>query len=204
MKPVVSEMTRPMPSRAGSRFELEQLLTKEWLVTNGVGGYASGTICGVSTRRYHGLLVAALPEPLGRMVMLNHLHEQVVLPNGKVVNFGGEEKAGGYLAIYGADHLVQFRLDTGLPVWKYNVDGYVIEKRVYLAHHQNTVYIDYRLLEGDGEVRLRLLPSFNFRPHEAPVNQTLESPYTLKAIENAIELYSANEAIPPLRMMLYG
>lgn len=201
---MVGEIIKPMPSRAGSRFELDQLLTKEWLVTNGVGGYAAGNICGVSTRRYHGLLVAALPEPLGRMVMLNHLHEQVVLPNGNVVNFGGEERAGGYLAIYGADRLVQFRVDSGLPVWIYDVDGYVIEKRVYLAHHQNTVYIDYRLLQGEGEVRLRLLPSFNFRPHEAPVNQPLASPYTLKAIENALELYSASEAVPPLRMALYG
>ena len=45
----------------------------EWLVTNGLGGYASGTVAGVVTRRYHGILVAALPAPLGRMVMLNHL-----------------------------------------------------------------------------------------------------------------------------------
>lgn len=199
-----AELVRPMPSRSGSGFELEELLTKEWLVTNGLGGYAAGTICGVSTRRYHGLLIAALPEPLGRMVMLNHLHEQVMLPNGKTVNFGGEEKAGGYLQIYGAEHLIEFQLDSGLPVWRYEMDSNIIEKRVYLAHHQNTVYISYRLLEGTGSLRLRLQPSFNFRPHEAPVCQDLASPYTLKAIENVLELNSANEMIPPVRMMMQG
>jgi glycogen debranching enzyme len=55
--------------------EHESLLSREWLVTNGLGGYASGTIAGVTTRRYHGLLIAAMPAPLGRMMMFNHLSE---------------------------------------------------------------------------------------------------------------------------------
>ena len=66
----------------------EPLLTREWLLTNGLGGYASGTVAGVATRRYHGLLIAALPEPHGRTVMLNHLAEQVRLPDGSLVRFG--------------------------------------------------------------------------------------------------------------------
>jgi predicted glycogen debranching enzyme len=201
---VVAEFIKAMPSRRGSNFEREQLLTKEWLVTNGLGGYAAGTICGVSTRRYHGLLIAALPEPLGRMVMLNHLQEQVQLPNGMTITFGGEERAGGVLAIYGAEHFSEFLLESGLPVWRYELDGYVLEKRVYLGHQQNTVFINYRLIQGEGELRLKIEPSFNFRPHEAPVNQTLAAPYALKAIENAIELYCANELIPPVRLITHG
>jgi glycogen debranching enzyme len=67
----------------------EPLLTREWLVTNGLGGYASGTVAGAVTRRHHGLLVAALPAPLGRTVMLNHLLEEVRLPDGRHVLLGG-------------------------------------------------------------------------------------------------------------------
>jgi glycogen debranching enzyme len=126
--------------------ELESLLTREWLVTNGLGGYASGTLAGVATRRYHGLLIAALSGPLGRVVMLNHLFEQVRLPDGTTIHLGGEERAPGVLELPGAGFLTEFRLELGLPVWRYDVHGYVIEKRVLLPHMQNTVHITYRLL----------------------------------------------------------
>src|SRR5438874_7697270 len=102
----------------------DALLTHEWLVTNGLGGYASGTIAGVASRRYHSLLIAALPAPLGRQVMLNHLSEMIRLPDGTTVLFGGEERAGGVLELYGADHLTEFRLEQGLPVWRYQVGDY--------------------------------------------------------------------------------
>src|SRR5688500_4570324 len=67
----MDELVRHMPW-ARSEAEREALLTREWLVTNGLGGYASGTVSGVSTRRYHGLLIAALPAPFGRMMTLTH------------------------------------------------------------------------------------------------------------------------------------
>ena len=66
------------------------LLTREWLVTNGLGGYASGTVCGVPTRRFHGLLVASLPAPFGRTMMLNDVAEEVYLPDGTCHRLGGE------------------------------------------------------------------------------------------------------------------
>src|SRR5438067_11369925 len=67
---------------------------REWIVTNGLGGYASGTVCGVATRRYHGLLIAALSAPLGRTLMLNQLHEWVVDADGKSVALEIEALAG--------------------------------------------------------------------------------------------------------------
>src|SRR2546421_11711640 len=97
----------------------EPLLTREWLVTNGLGGYASGTIAGVPTRRYHGLLIAALPAPLGRMVMLRHLREQLRFPEGTVVQIGGEERDENDLEMPAANYLIEFRLENGLPVWRY-------------------------------------------------------------------------------------
>src|SRR5580765_5569243 len=66
-------------------------LRREWLATNGLGGYASGTISGSVSWRYHGLLIAALPAPFGRMVMLNHLAEFLRLPDGTIIEFGGRE-----------------------------------------------------------------------------------------------------------------
>src|SRR3954471_18572750 len=74
--------------------DARQLLRREWLVTNGLGGYASGTISGSVTWRYHGLLIAALPEPFGRMVMLNHLGEQLVLPGDQRTGLGGNDESG--------------------------------------------------------------------------------------------------------------
>ena len=68
-------------------------LNGEWLVTNGLGGYASGTLSGVITRRYHGYLVAALPAPFGRILMLNDLVERIELPDGRSVQLAGEERA---------------------------------------------------------------------------------------------------------------
>src|SRR5690606_35037365 len=106
----------------------EPLLTREWLVTNGLGGYASGTVAGAVTRRYHGLLVAALPTPLGRTVMLNHLLEELRLPGGRRVALGGTESTDG-VDLPGAPFFSDFHLDDGLPVWRYSVDGYLVEKR---------------------------------------------------------------------------
>src|SRR5438067_6425364 len=110
----------------------EVLLSHEWLVSNGLGGYASGTLAGVASRRYHSLLIAALPAPLGRYVMLNHVSEWLRLPGGQQIEFGGEERAGGALTIHGASVLKEFRLDHGLPVWRFESDGLVWEKRIVM------------------------------------------------------------------------
>src|SRR5437870_3090306 len=90
-----------------------ELLKPEWLVTNGLGGYASGTIAGPLTRRHHGLLVAALPTPVGRMVLLGHLWERARLPDRRVVVLTDEARVGA-LDLAGAPSLNEFRLEDGL------------------------------------------------------------------------------------------
>jgi predicted glycogen debranching enzyme len=182
----------------------ERLVSSEWLVTNGLGGYASGTVGGVASRRYHGLLIAALPSPLGRWVMLNHLTELVRLPGGSTAFLGGSERAGGELDLPGASYLTEFRLHMGLPVWTYVIDGTVIEKQVLLPHGQNTVHIRYRLLKGDGRVRLKLRPSLHFRPHEGAVGETPARPCTVSVHHHRYELLSDNSALPPLRLYLHN
>jgi predicted glycogen debranching enzyme len=181
----------------------EPMPRREWLVTNGLGGYSAGTVSGVVTRRYHGLLVAALPAPIGRMVMLNHLLERVRLPDRRVLWLGDEDEVAGPNAADTCEHLVEFRLELGLPVWRYELGGVTIDKRIVMPHGQNTVHVTYRLVDGDGSVRLTLRPSVQFRRYEDPVNAGADRRYSLSAVENRYELLSDDD-LPPLRLMLRG
>jgi predicted glycogen debranching enzyme len=168
-----------------------------------LGGYASGTVAGVITRGFHGYLISALPSPFGRVVMLNDLVEQIVLPDDRVFHLGGEERVGEPLRVHGADYLVEFRLDAGLPVWLYEVEDYKLEKRLLMPHGQNTTFVRYLLLEGPGTVKLHLRPSINMRLQEAPVSTPLTSNYTLTVAENYYEVSNSTE-LPPLRLMMTG
>ena len=195
----MSEVVRRIAWPPAGSSDPESLVTREWLVTNGLGGYASGTVPGVMTRRYHGLLIAALPAPLGRVVMLSHVAEQITLPGGRTVEIGGRERAGD---AHGTGYLVEFRLEAGLPVWRYDVEGLVIEKRLFLPHMQNTVHLSYELLSGAEHVELRLRPSVNFRAQESPVSEPLGWPYEFKAVAGHFELSLTGSRLPPLRIQL--
>jgi predicted glycogen debranching enzyme len=186
----------------GAQMSREVLLQREWIVTNGLGGYASGTISGAITRRYHGLLIAALAAPLGRVVMWSHVSEFLRFGSKDVISLGGEERAGGQLDLHGADFLREFRLEDGLPVWTYRVRDLVLEKRVILPHLQNTVHLSYRLLAGSTRPRLELRPAFHFRHHENPVNKGPAGPYKLTSVGERYEISAARGGLPPLRMKL--
>src|SRR5437868_12036164 len=147
----------------------EPLLSREWLVTNGFGGYAAGTLGGVITRGFHGYLIAALPAPLGRMMMLNDLLEAADMEDGSSVNLGGREQQGETVLRARSDILEEFRLEMGLPVWKFTIGKAQLEKRVVMPHRQNSVHIVYRL-SGAAKIRLILRPLLNFRRHNEPVN----------------------------------
>src|SRR5688572_9953932 len=106
--PVDPGLVRSVDWSALAPRDAEHLLTREWLVTNGLGGYASGTVAGVLTRRYHGLLVAALPAPVGRILMLSRVWERVRLPDRKVIVISDEDQVGTSLALNGARYLTEF------------------------------------------------------------------------------------------------
>ena len=150
----------------------------EWLVTNGLGGYGSGTVSGDITRRYHGLLVAALPNPLGRTVMLNALSDSLR-----------------------PESLRNFRLVGGIPVWRYAVEGGVIEKRITMPRRQNTIVVQYRLIEGD-DIRLELTPAVHFRNYEAAVSSPMEGEYRFAAEGRGHRIES--EGYPPLHFFVEG
>ena len=176
---------------------------REWLVTNGLGGYASGTVSGIITRRFHGLLIAALAAPRGRTMMLNYLAEQLVFPDGAVVHLGAQERpAGPESAQPRQARLAEFRVEWGLPVWRYECAGATVEKRLLMPHRQNTAHVTYRLLAGDA-VRIELQPWINFRAHEGPLHQPLSGPYALLAVGDRYEV-STSDGLPPLRLQLRG
>ncbi|MBA3830804.1 MAG: glycogen debranching enzyme family protein [Chthoniobacterales bacterium] len=194
---------RIMPWDAqGSSHEI--LLSREWLVTNGLGGYASGTVSGAITRRYHGLLIAALPAPFGRMVMWSHISESLIFSEEDRVSLGAEERAGGQLDLQGADYLREFRLEAGLPIWRFKVRGLVLEKRVILLHRQNTVHITYQLSGEGPRPGLELRPAFNFRHYEEAVDQLPKIPYEIRATDGRYEFTNPETTLPPLRMCIPG
>src|ERR1700758_1778250 len=160
---------------------------REWLVANGLGGYASATITGEITRRYHGFLIAAQPAPLGRMVVLNDLEVDIELADGSVVNM--REKG----------RFLDFTLNMGLPSWRYELDGVVIEKSIVVPSRQNIVHFTFRLLRDGRRARLRLRPLINFRPLEAPVSEALSSSYMLTVRGDRYEV-SGGPELPVLRL----
>lgn len=196
------DLVRTMPWKTTQTSGTEPLLSREWLVTNGLGGYATGTVAGVATRRYHGLLVAALPAPLGRLMMLNHLAERIALADGTAVWLGGREHPG-RLTMLNAGALIEFRIESGLPVWSYDIGGMIVEKRLFMPHLQNTVHITYTAVTGDGTFRLSLRPSMNIRPHDATVNAPLDRDYALTMMGDRYEVAPGAD-LPALRIRVRG
>ena len=181
-------------------------LANEWLVTNGLGGYGSGTLSGILTRRYHGLLVAALPAPVGRMVMLSHIDAQLRLPSGAVMPFDPEPRPLDSDTATDGDKpmtLVDFRLELGLPIWRFEGHGFVVEKQVLMPYRQNTVHITYRIVEAAGTVRLEMRPFLHVRHYESPLTETVSRSYAITAVNRRFEIVPGEE-LPNLRLLFYG
>ncbi len=138
----------------------EQALSHEWLVTDGLGGYASGTVLGPQTRRYHGVLVAPLAPPLGRHVLVSKLEEWLEV-GGQSFPLSANEFQDVTITPRGFEHLVGFELVEGVPVWRYEVAGQTLEKRVWMERGHSTTFISYAL--ADGAARLHLTPLCAFR-----------------------------------------
>lgn len=182
MGDVIRIVDNPSPTVAAPR---------EWLVTNALGGYASATVAGEITRRYHGLLIAALSAPLGRMVILSNLTAELEGSDGTATAVADEER------------FRDFTLTAGLPSWRYDIGGIKIEKSIVLPSYHNIVHATFRLLEGADRVRLRLRPLVHFRRLEEPVNVPLQNSYAILARGPLYEI-TASPDLPPLRMVVDG
>lgn len=164
--------------------------TSEWLVTNGLGGFASGTVSGRITRRYHGLLIASLPWRLGRMVILGDLAVALERNDGEVV-------------LFDESRWRRFTQADGLPRWAYEVAGIHIDKSIVVPSHHNIVHVTFNLRSGADRVRLRLRPMVHFRKLEEPVDEPLTNSYSLTARGPLYEI-SAGPDLPRLRIVVDG
>ncbi len=163
----------------------------EWLVTNGLGGFASATVSGEIARRYHGFLVAALPAPLGRVVLLNDLDGEI-------------ERADGSMArIRDVGRFAGFTLSMGLPSWRWELDGVTLERSVLMPARHNIVHITFRLIGASHGVRLRLRPFISFRQLEAAVDRPLSDSYRLIVQGRRYEIYQGPD-LPILRIIMAG
>jgi len=140
--------------------DLDAALNREWLETNGLGGFASSTITGLNTRRYHGLLVAAVHPPAGRMVLLSKLEETLII-GGKRFDLSANQYPG-VIHPQGYEYQIGFRLDP-FPVFTYQVEGVEIEKSVFMVQGENTTVVQYQLKTPHDSVRLEVRPLIAFR-----------------------------------------
>jgi predicted glycogen debranching enzyme len=137
---------------------------REWVCTNGLGGFASGTVAGTLTRRYHGLLMAALDPPLGRTLLVAKVDEQVA-SDGLQVALATNRWADGTVDPRGDRAIERFRLDGTTPVWTYAVADALVEKRVWMEPGANTTYVRYTVLRARVPLALQLKVLANYRDY---------------------------------------
>ena len=172
----------------------------EWLIANGLGGYASGSVDGPPMRRFHGWLIAALPAPLGRVLLLHALHEVIDLEGAPPMALQPGRAGDPPVA-----PRVDFCLRAGLPRWTFELaDGVRLERSVLVPHGQNTVHVCYRLTGATGPARLRIRPWLDFRPHEGQVAPEQHQAYTTAQITaTRCEFWRADSPVV-LRMQVLG
>ncbi len=152
---------------------LDAALRREWLQTNGLGGFASSTIIGLNTRRYHGRLGAALKPPGGRLVLLSKL-EETLFVDGQAFDLSANRYPG---AVHpqGFRYLKQFRLDP-FPVFTYEIEGIEIEKTVFMVHGENSTVVQYELKrksdpESPKGLALEIRPLLAFRDYHSTTHE---------------------------------
>jgi predicted glycogen debranching enzyme len=134
---------------------------REWLVTNGLGGFGCGTVAGILTRRYHGLLIAALPE-LGRVLLVSKA-EEVVRYAGRDYALGANRWSSGTIQPRGFQFIEQFHLAGSIPVWRFACADAVFEKRVWMQDGANTTFVRYDLVYASGPAALEVKVLVNYR-----------------------------------------
>src|SRR5215475_13417260 len=132
---------------------LEESAKREWLVADGLGGYAMGTVAGLRTRRYHGLLVVAVDGPANRMLGLAALDPVLVVGDARI-RLGADEWSGGVVDPRGFELLATFDLDDGVPRWRWQVGDVVLERELAMTSGRAAVGVVHRLVRADRPVRL--------------------------------------------------
>ena len=145
----------PLPIRFGRATcgEVEAAERLEWLVTNGIGGFASGTVAGVRTRKYHGLLIAATDPPAGRTALATDLHESLRVGRQEIALHASRWR-GEVVDPHGYVHHEAFWLERRVPVWRFCVGEACIEKRVAMVPGRNVTVVGYRAVRAPRPLRI--------------------------------------------------
>ena len=215
----MKEIFRPKPlirrvplNTTNANAECDRGIYSEWIITNGLGGYASGTVGGVNTRRFHGWLIAALPAPHGRMMMVNSLRERFYIGEKQFVldcdDFERNQDESPKPDYHPASetepvtaYLKEFWLENGLPVWVYHLGDAVLQKRACMVHAQNTTCIRYTLLRGSG--RIEVQPAIHVRHHDGALEGPSHEQYRFSSVEQGFELFVSDD-IPILKFHWVG
>ncbi|VAW30935.1 Putative glycogen debranching enzyme, archaeal type, TIGR01561 [hydrothermal vent metagenome] len=180
--------------------DLTTAVSREWLVTNGIGGFASGTIAGMLTRRYHGLLMAALQPPLGRTLLLAKLDETVTYggdysESGRFYPLYVNQRAGGTVEPDGHHFINRFHLEGTTPVWTFAFGDSLLEKRIWMQQGANTTYIQYKLVRATNLLTLEAKAFINYRDYHSTTSMNDWQP-EVKGVDNGLRFQVHGEAMP--------
>ncbi|MEM9266604.1 MAG: amylo-alpha-1,6-glucosidase [Cyanobacteria bacterium P01_F01_bin.13] len=167
---------------------------REWLVTNGIGGYGCGSISGVLSRHYHGLLVAALKPPLERTLLLTKLDEQVDYGEQSWPLFC-DRWADGSINPRGYQFIEQFCLEGTIPVWTFVCGDALIEKRIWMEQGENTTYVRYTLKRASQPLSLSLKALVNYRNHHSST-QGDDWQMQVNRHPHGVEIQAFDRAVP--------
>ncbi|HZY41894.1 MAG TPA: glycogen debranching enzyme N-terminal domain-containing protein, partial [Anaerolineae bacterium] len=146
--------------------DAENALRREWLVTNGLGSYAGGTLAGANTRCYHGVLIAALAAPVGRTLLVAKI-DATAHRRGATYKLDTNEWADGSIEPLAYKLIESFRLDGTIPTWTYALNEAQLVKRIWMAHGHHTTYITYTHARGADPIELDLKALITYRDHHA-------------------------------------
>jgi predicted glycogen debranching enzyme len=168
--------------------------SREWLVTNGIGGFASGTVAGSSTRRYHGLLIAALQPPLGRTQLVAAMDE-IVHYSGTDFSLATHRWANGAVDPKGFLDLESFHLEGTKPVWAYALADALLEKRVWMREGENTTYVQYALVRGSAAIEMELKALVNYRDFHS-LTHAGDWRMKITPVEHGVRVQASDGAVP--------
>ena len=174
---------------------LENGLKKEWLITNGIGGFAASTIIGANTRKYHGLLIAPLSPPARRYLILSKVDESIQINNNKYDLY--TNICNDYIS-HGYKYQTEFSKDY-IPTFKYKVEDVEITKKICMEYGKNTVGIYYKIKNGKNESKLTLAPVMNYRDfHKMNTDYHFHVRQEIK--NNKVKVVIDNQSYMPIYM----
>jgi predicted glycogen debranching enzyme len=172
--------------------------TREWLVTNGLGGYAAGTVAGANTRRYHGLLVASIKPPTERVLLLATI-QLVCRYLGERYELGSNEFADGTISPTGHAYIELFELQDGIPTWHYALADGLLRKQIFMTPGANTTWIGLQLLRGSAPVDVELAPLCTYRDYHS--HSRGAQPFQVESTPDTCTIRAFDGAVP-LRLHL--